>query len=107
MKLAKSQQCGETMAALAGMYDFINAMVKPEERARLDQFLSDQELEAGALSEGIGALVKDYAGRPTERPSSSRSGSTSTGQSLRADSPSPDTARVVNLSPKAGRSAAS
>lgn len=107
MKLAKSQQGGDTMRALAGMYDFINAMVKPDDRERLDAFLSDQDLEAGALSEAIGTLVQEYAGRPTERPSSSRGGSETTEPSSKEDLPSEGTVRVVNLSRTGGQSAAS
>ena len=107
MKLAKSQQGGDTMQSLAGMYDFINSMVAKEDRARLDEYLSSGDVEPGALNEAIGALVTEYTGRPTERPSSSPGGSTTTEASSRADSPSPATARVVNLSRTDGRSAAS
>lgn len=107
MKLAKSQQGGDTMRGLAGMYDFVTAMVRAEDRGRLDEYLSTAELAPGVLSEAIGALVSEYAGRPTEQPSSSPTGSPSTAASSRAALSSPGTARVVNLSPQAGRSAAS
>lgn len=107
MKLAKSQQGGDTMQSLAGMYDFINSIVVKGERHRLDAYMSSGDVEPGALSEAIGTLVTEYAGRPTERPSSSPTGSPSTGASSKAASSSPDTVRVVNLSPTGGQSAAS
>lgn len=107
MKLAKSQQGGDTMRALAGMYDFINAIVMPAERERLDEFLSNGELEPGALSEAIGALVAEMAGRPTERSSSSSDGGPLTKPKSKVVSFSQGTVQVLEESPEAGRSAVS
>jgi hypothetical protein len=107
MKFAKSQISDDPMAPLAGMYDFINTIVKAEDRARLDSFMSGQEMEPGVLSEAIGTLVTEYAGRPTMRPSLSPDGLTPTPPSGRAASSSPGTVKVVSLSRPAGRSAVS
>ena len=112
MKLAKSQQGGDTMRALAGMYDFINSMVRPDDRERLDSFLSDEELEPGVLSDAIGTLVQEMAGRPTERSSSSPGGGPTTKPKSKVVSFSQGTVHVEDeaseeASPPAGQSAAS
>jgi hypothetical protein len=107
MKLAKSQTADHPMAALAGMFDFINAMVKPEERDRLDAYLSNREVESGALSEAVGNLIQEYSGRPTARPSSSQGGGPLTPPKSKVVSFSQGTVREVEESPKDGQSAVS
>jgi hypothetical protein len=90
MKLAKAMQSDDDMTRLAGMYDFLNGVVLPADRARLDKFMADYD---GAdpledLDTAIGALMESYAGRPIVPPSSSQDGRT----------PSTGTSRVVSLS---------
>lgn len=106
MKLAKSQTSDNSMARLAGMHDFVLALLDPAERSRFEAFMASGQ-EPGALDRAIGALLEDYTGRPTERPSSSPDGSPTTEASSRVVSLSPGTARGDQVSPKAGQSAAS
>lgn len=108
MKLAKSQLSDDTIRKLAGMYDFVNAVVLPEERLRLDEYLSTQELPEGTLSAAIGTFMREMSGRPTERPSSSPSGGPLTKPKSKLVSFSQGTVQVQEEeSPPSGQSAAS
>lgn len=106
LKLAKAQQ-GDDGAQLAGFYDFVMAMVKPEERARFDKFLDDTDATFDDFDTAIGALIEAYAERPTERPSASPRGPRRSGGTSKVASSPPATGKVVNLSKPAGTRIAS
>lgn len=110
MKLAKAMK-GDTMAQLAGMYDFLSVVVVEKDRPKLDEALDDDGLDFDVLNDAVGDLMMSYQEdtppRPTKRSSSLPSPRPAPGGTSRADSSSPDTARVVNLSSKTGLSAAS
>lgn len=87
----------------------LTTLVVDEDQERLRALLYDRvdpptfpEIEAFVVE-----AIAGYAGRPTERPSSSPSGAEPTETRSTDDSPSPGTARVVSMSPKGGISAAS
>lgn len=90
LKLAKSQTSKDDNAALVGMYDFVMETVIPEERERLDAFLSDAAVTFDELNQAIGVLMTSYTDRPTEPPSLSPHG----------PSPTEGGPRVVSLSPR-------
>lgn len=107
MELAKSQQADE-IAQLAGMHDFILAVLTPPERDRFRAFMRDWQGDHAALEAAVGALMESYSpDRPTGRPSASPPGPPSTGGSSRVVSLSRGTASKAPTSSKAGRSAAS
>lgn len=110
MKLAKAMK-GNEMAQLAGMYDFLAAVVTADARPALEEALDDDNLDFDQLNEAVGSLMVEYQqddpARPTRRSSPSPSRPTPPGGTSRAVSSSQDTDRVVNLSSKAGRSVAS
>jgi hypothetical protein len=110
MKLAKAQQkanAGDVMAGMAGMYDFVVAVVHPDDRARLDATLDDWDWDDTEFDHAIGSLMESYADRPTERSSPSRRGPSPTGQPSRVVSLSPATAKADETSSTDGASAAS
>lgn len=110
MKLAKAMR-GDEEAQLAGMYDFLHLIVVADDRPLLDAALDADDLDFDMLNHAIGDLMVEYQeehpARPTKRSSPSPSSPTPPGGTSRADSSPPDTARVVSLSSRGGRSAAS
>ena len=117
MELAAAVRSNDPMAQMAGMHAFVLAVIKPDERDRFVETMHalDDADDVDTLDEAIGTLMEQYAApaqgaasaRPTRRSSVSASGLTSTtGTSKGAPSP-PATPRVVNLSSRAGHSAAS
>lgn len=107
MKLAKWIQASDSLTRYAGMYDFLVAVIEPAERKRFEAFMDDYDGGEDDLDEAIGALIKEYSGRPTVRPSSSPPGPPTTGGLSRVVSLSPGTAKAAPTSSRAGRSAAS
>lgn len=93
MRLAKAQTSGDETIAMAGMYDSIIAVVRPEEHERFGTFMQAQGIQFPELNEALGTLIAGYAARPTERPSESPAGPQLTGPS----------SRVVSLSKPAGQ----
>lgn len=89
-ELAAAMKSGDDMAALAVMWRFIETVVVKDEHAKLRDMLYDTEnvITFDQLNVAIGTLMKEYAQRPTPRPSSS-----APGRSTR-----PGTSRVVSLS---------
>jgi hypothetical protein len=87
----------------------LNTLVVDEDQAELQALLYDREdaPDFMDLVEAVSRVVSGYAGRPTQRPSASLPGAESTGETSRADSSSPATERVVNLSRRDGTPRAS
>lgn len=117
MELASAMRKGDPMAQMAGMHDFLLAVLTPDDRDRFVETMRELDDTDGvdALDQAIGNLMEQYAApakgaaspRPTGRSSDSPPGPNSTGGTSRVASSSPGTARVMKLSRPAGRSAAS
>lgn len=120
MELASAMKSSDPMSQMAGMHDFVLAVVKAEDRARFVSAMRalDDSGDDGveALNQAIGSLMEQYVAapgegaaspRPTGRSSASPPGQTRTGGTSKVASSPPATARVVSLSPPTGRSAAS
>ena len=97
MKLASSYRSKDDIVQMAGMYDFLQVLVKSEHLTELDEHLDAQEEDfSEELDEAIGNALVAIANRPkATAPSSSPSsdGSSSTEE--------PPLRRVVSLSPAA------
>lgn len=92
MELAKAMQSSEADKHLAGLWDFLHAMVLPEHHKELDDALDGIDSFADIEKAG-GELMKQLTGRPTEAASSSEDGQPTT----------EPTSRVVSLSGGTGR----
>lgn len=106
MKLAKAMK-GDMQSQLAGMYDFLQAVVLPASRPELDTVLDDDELDFDDINEAVGDLMMAYQeetpARPTKRSSPSSPSPRVHGGTSRAVSSSPATPpKVVSLRPKDG-----
>lgn len=107
MFLARATKSPDPMAQLAGMADFIMALVVPDERAALEHYLKESEPPLDELSEAAGTLITSYTDRPTNRPSPLPAGSPTTGRPSRVVSLSAGTVREVDPSSMDGKQAAS
>lgn len=77
MKLAKAY-ASDDIAALAGMFDFLQKLVAPHEWDRFDTFMETLDLERAELDEAIGNALAEMGGRgkatePLSGPSSAGS----------------------------------
>ena len=108
MKLAKSQGSGDAMQQVAGLHDFLMAILAVEERDRFERFM-EQHADAtfDELETAVGALMQAYTTRPTGRPSASPAGPTPSGGPSRVVSLSRGTVREVPASSPAGQPLAS
>lgn len=108
MKLAKSQGSGDAMQQVAGLHDFLMAVLAVSERDRFERFM-EQHSDVGfeELETAVGALMQAYTARPTERPSRSPAGPTPSGGQSRVVSLSRGTVREAAASSAAGVPAAS
>ncbi len=96
MKLASAYKSRELVTQMAGMYDFMTAVLLPEEADRFGEAfdaLPDDDDGVEALDEAIGTWIGSLANRPKETPSPSSSGSTTPTTETKEPS------RVVSLSP--------
>jgi len=108
MKLAKSQGSGDAMQQVAGLHDFLMAVLAASERDRFEQFMeAHSDVTFEELETAVGALMRAYTTRPTERPSRSPAGPTPSGGSSRVVSLSRGTVREEATSSTAGQPAAS
>jgi hypothetical protein len=107
MKLAKAVQAKNALTRYSGMHDFVMAVLLPDKRDEFEAFMDDFAPDEQDLDDAIGALIKAYSDRPSERPSTSPPGPPTTGGSSRVVSLTPDSARAAPESPKAGHSRAS
>lgn len=108
MKLAKSQGSGDAMQQVAGLHDFLMAVLAPTERDRFERFMEQHsDVTFDELETAVGALMQAYTTRPTERPSPSPAGPTPSGGSSRVVSLSRGTVREAEVSSTAGAPAAS
>lgn len=71
----------DVMRTIATIGRFLKAAIVPEDRGRYDAIVYDTRtiLEIDELAEIAGGLIRQYAGRPTVRPSESPIGSDPTG----------------------------
>lgn len=106
--LAEAEMQGDS-AALVALRKFVRVVVEDDEQERLEELFNNRRatLSIEDLNAGISALMEDYSGRPTERPSRSSSGPEPTGASSRVVSLSRGTVRVEETSSQDGQSAAS
>ena len=108
MKLAKSQGSSDAMQQVAGLHDFLMAVLAVAERDRFDRFMEQHaDVTFEELETAVGALMQAYTTRPTERPSPSPAGRTPSGGSSRVVSLSRGTVQEVPPSSTAGVPAAS
>ena len=108
MKLAKSQGSGDAMQQVAGLHDFLMAVLAVSERDRFERFMEQHaDVTFEELETAVGALMLAYTTRPTERPSRSPAGPMPSGGSSRVVSLSRGTVREEAASPVAGQPAAS
>lgn len=108
MKLAKSQGSGDAMQQVAGLHDFLMAVLVVTERDRFERFMEGHaDVTFEELETAVGALMQAYTTRPTGRPSASPAGPTPTGGRSRVVSLSRGTVREGSASPAAGAPAAS
>lgn len=84
MKLAKSQQQGDNMAIMAGMYDFVLGILTKGERQRFIAFMDEAYVSQDELNDAVGTLIQEQNGRPLEQLSSSSNGSIPNGGASRA-----------------------
>jgi hypothetical protein len=105
MRLAKAMQSSTPDVHMAGLYDFLVAMVLPEHRRDLDTALDEidsfEEIEKAG-----GDLMAQLAGRPTEAASSSQDGQPTTEPTSRVVSLSQGTSRTETAASDHGRSEA-
>ncbi len=108
MKLAKSQGSGDAMQQVAGLHDFLMAVLVVNERDRFERFMEQHaDVTFDELETAVGALMQAYTTRPTERPSPSPAGPTPSGGSSRVVSLSRGTVREEPTSSTAGAPVAS
>ena len=108
MKLAKSQGSGDAMQQVAGLHDFLMAVLALNERERFERFMEQHaDVSFDELETAVGALMQAYTTRPTERPSPSPAGPTPSGGPSRVVSLSRGTVQEVPVSSTAGEPAAS
>ena len=108
MKLAKSQGSGDAMQQVAGVHDFLMAVLAVTERERFERFMEGcSDITFDELETAVGSLMQAYTTRPTERPSPSPAGPTPTGGPSRVVSLSRGTVREVPASSTAGMPVAS
>ena len=103
MKLAKSQGSGDAMQQVAGVHDFLMAVLATTERDRFERFMEQHaDVTFEELETAVGALMQAYTARPTERPSPSPAGPTPSGGPSRVVSLSRGTVREAPASSMAG-----
>ncbi|MCC6238105.1 MAG: hypothetical protein IT299_11115 [Dehalococcoidia bacterium] len=108
MKLAKSQGSGDAMQQVAGLHDFLMAILAASERNRFERFMETRpDVTFEELETAVGALMQAYTTRPTERPSRSPAGPMPSGGSSRVVSLSRGTVREEATSSMAGQPPAS
>jgi len=108
MKLAKSQNSGDAMQQVAGLHDFLLAVLSDDERERFEAFMeAHPDVTFEELETAVGGLMQSYTARPTGRPSPSPAGPTSSGGESRVVSLSRGTARAAEASSTAGTPPAS
>ena len=108
MKLAKSQGSSDAMQQVAGLHDFLMAVLAVAERDRFDRFMEQHaDVTFEEMETAVGSLMQAYTTRPTERPSPSPAGPTPSGGSSRVVSLSRGTVQEVPPSSTAGVPAAS
>ncbi|MBM4414900.1 MAG: hypothetical protein FJ035_01215 [Chloroflexi bacterium] len=108
MKLAKSQGSGDAMQQVAGLHDFLMAVLAASERDRFERFMdSHSDVSFEELENAVGALMTAYTTRPTGRPSPSPAGPTPVGGRSRVVSLSRGTVREAATSSAAGQPLAS
>jgi len=83
LRLASDMRSDDAMRQMAGMYDFILAMLRPDERARFERFMAAADVPMEEVEQIVSALMAEHSDRPTERPSGSPAGPRSTGQRSR------------------------
>lgn len=90
MGLASAVRTGDEMKAMGAMYDFVHAIVLPEQHGALDEYMSEHDQAYDNLDDAIGSAMQAIVnpGRPTQRASHSSGSSTTT----------PLPSRVVSLS---------
>lgn len=99
----------DVMRTIATIGRFLKAAIVPEDRGRYDAIVYDTRTILGIddLAEIAGGLIRQYAGRPTVRPSESPDGLEPTGQISRVVSFSPATEPAADPSLTAGASSES
>lgn len=108
MKLAKSQGSGDAMQQVAGLHDFLLAVLADHEHERFEAFMeAHPDVGFDELESAVGGLMQAYTARPTGRPSRSPAGQTPNGGSSRVVSLSRGTVREEPTSSRAGTPAAS
>lgn len=108
MKLAKSQGSGDAMQQVAGLHDFLMAVLAVSERERFERFMEQHsDVSFEELETAVGALMQAYTTRPTERPSPLPAGPVPTGGRSRVVSLSRGTVREAAASSAAGAPAVS
>ena len=78
----------EELEGMAAMYRLITSCIVTEDVARFEQTADEHDCDAEELMEVCGTLYRAVAGRPTQRPSASADGSSTTTESSRAPSSS-------------------
>jgi hypothetical protein len=99
----------DTMRTMAAIGKFLRAVIVPEDQDKYRQLVYDpvNVLAITELSEACGDLIREYAGRPTLRPSESADGSPPTGDISRVVSFSRGTVETVPASSPDGQLPAS
>lgn len=85
-KAASSGLDSSEMEGLAALIDVVSSCVIEEDQARLLSVASKHRADADVLLAVVKAVLESQTGRPTQRPSDSSDGSSTTGASSRAPS---------------------
>lgn len=95
--------------AMNRTFEWVFGVVLPEEHERLNALMSDTEAAVSfeELNAGVAALMAEYSGRPTTRPSRSTTGGAPTPQRSKVVSLSKGTVSEADQSSTAGHSIAS
>ncbi|TVQ65059.1 MAG: hypothetical protein EA379_00465 [Phycisphaerales bacterium] len=107
LRLASDMRSEDAMRQMAGMHDFILALLAPHERPRFERFMADADAPLEEVEQVVGALMAEYSDRPTERPSGSPAGPPSTGPRSRVVSFSRGTVETAETSSTAGQATGS
>jgi hypothetical protein len=81
---------------LAGLYDFLDAVLAEGEMARLNQAFSRAALTVSDIDSAVGALISELVDRPTVPSKSSDAGRPTTKATSRVVSLSPGTSRAAS-----------
>lgn len=97
----------DPMAQAGAIWDMIRYAVRADVWPEFEAWVMDQHggdpVSAEEIAEAAGALIQEYAERPTERPSDSRSSPRPSGRLSRGDWSSPDTEPEVRTFSLGGR----